>query len=95
MSREQERPAILKRLEQQLLDKGYDASTVEKQALQFLQNAGILDSDGNLTDKGKERDAMTPEQRAITRASKKSGRPYWHYYYDYTMNKAKLREHTK
>ena len=48
-------PEILQRLEQQLLDKGYNPSSVTDKARQYLINAGVLDEDGKLTEKGKER----------------------------------------
>lgn len=84
-----EKPQIVSRLEQQLTEKGYD--NIEANAVKFLQNAGVLDDNGNLTELGRERDAMTPEQRAIDRQAKKSKRPAWQYYYDHYTNEVKLR----
>jgi hypothetical protein len=44
-------------------------------ALSILEKRGHVDAKGNLTAAGLERDAMTAEQRAKDRASKRTGKP--------------------
>ena len=62
-----------------------------KKAIEILQSRGHLSADGKtLTAKGIERDSMTASERAIDRASKISGKPLNHFYYDPFTNSAKL-----
>jgi hypothetical protein len=49
-----------------------------------------LTASGELTAKGRARDKMTAEERAIDRASKESGRSSSDYTYDPTTNRATL-----
>lgn len=44
-------------------------------ALAILKDRGHVDDKGNLTAAGRVRDAMTAEQRAKDRASKRTGKP--------------------
>lgn len=60
-------------------------------AIALLKKRGDLTASGELTAKGKARDAMTAEERAIDRASKQSGKPSSDYTYDPTTNRATLR----
>jgi len=57
----------------------------------LLIGRGDMKPNGNLTAKGKKRDAMTAEERAIDRASKKSGKPKSDYKYNPHTNAATLR----
>lgn len=80
---------IVERLTRQLAAKGH--KDAEGMAIARLKEYGVLDESGNLTAYGKERDAMTPGDRAIDRASKRSGRPASEYAYDERTNRATLR----
>ena len=59
-------------------------------AIALLKKRGDLTASGELTAKGRARDKMTAEERAIDRASKESGRPASDYTYDQTTNRATL-----
>jgi hypothetical protein len=59
-------------------------------AIALLKKRGDLTASGELTAKGRARDKMTAEERAINRASKESGRPSSDYTYDPTTNRATL-----
>ena len=60
-------------------------------AIALLKKRGDLTASGELTAKGRARDKMTAEERAIDRASKESGRPSSDYTYDPTTNRATLK----
>ena len=60
-------------------------------AIALLKKRGDLTPSGELTAKGRERNAMTAEERAIDRASKESGRTASEYTYDPTTNRATLK----
>lgn len=57
-----------------------------------LREYGILDHQGELTEYGKERNAMTAGERAIDRASRRSGRAPSKYEYRHESNRATLRK---
>ena len=60
-------------------------------AIALLQKRGHLMADGKtLTAEGEKRNSMTAEERAKDRASKKTGKPANHFYYDKLKNNAKL-----
>ncbi len=59
-------------------------------AIALLKKRGDLTPSGELTAKGRARDKMTAEERAIDRASKESGRSSSDYTYDPTTNRATL-----
>ena len=59
-------------------------------AKKILIKRGHMNIDGSLTPEGKIRDNMTAAERAISRASKESGRPTSDYKYDSNSNKAIL-----
>ena len=63
----------------------------EKLARDILIKRGHMRKDGSLTAKGRERDRMTAEERAIDRASKGSGKPAAKYTYDPRTNRATLK----
>ena len=63
----------------------------EELAKSLLIKRGDMKSNGKLTAKGKKRDAMTAEERAIDRASKASGKPKSAYKYNPHTNTATLR----
>jgi hypothetical protein len=62
-------------------------------AIKILQKRGQLKADGKtLTAAGSKRDSMTARERAIDRASKRSGRTPSEYNYDPKTNRATLRK---
>ena len=77
------RGSLIKRLAAQVGSKSF--------AIALLKKRGDLTPSGELTAKGRKRDAMTAEERAIDRASKESGRPASEYTYDPTTNRATLK----
>lgn len=58
----------------------------------LLIKRGDMKPNGKLTAKGKKRDAMTAEERAVDRASKTSGKPKSAYKYNPNTNTATLRK---
>jgi hypothetical protein len=61
-------------------------------AIKVLQDRGHLKADGKtFTAEGMKRNNMTAEQRAIDRATKKSGHAATAYKYDPKTNRAKLK----
>ena len=74
---------LVNRLTAQVRDKGF--------AEALLKKRGDMAADGSLTAKGEEADAMTAEQRATDRASKKSGKPKSFYTYDSKTNRSTLK----
>ena len=62
-----------------------------KLATNILKKRGDMKKSGELTKKGKKRDAMTAEQRAKDRASKRSGRPTKDFKYNPRTNRATLK----
>jgi hypothetical protein len=60
-------------------------------AIEILKNRGHLTKDGKYTVKGMERNAMTAEERAKDRASKKTGKPKSAFKYNPKTNMAKLK----
>ena len=77
------RNQLLKRLTAQVGD--------EKLARGLLIERGQMREDGSLTAKGRERNRMTAEERAIDRAVKKSGHGAAAYTYNPATNRATLR----
>lgn len=77
------RNQLVKRLAAQVGSKSF--------AISLLKKRGHLDASGNLTAEGCKRNIMTAEERAIDRASRKSGKPASQYTYDSTTNRATLR----
>ena len=63
----------------------------EKLAREILTKRGLMDARGNLTAKGRERNAMTAEERAIDRAAQRSKRPAKDYTYNPRTNRATLK----
>jgi hypothetical protein len=61
-------------------------------AIAQLQKRGHVDKDGKLTAEGRERNAMTAEERAIDRAKKRSGKPESAYEYDPRTNRATIKK---
>ena len=59
-------------------------------AISLLKKRGDMNPDGSLTAEGLDADAMTAEQRATDRASKKSGKPKSLYTYDSKTNRSTL-----
>ena len=64
----------------------------EELAVDILKKRGHLDAAGNLTAEGRKRDAMTAEERAIDRASKKFGRKPGEFTYNPQTNTASLKK---
>jgi len=63
----------------------------EKLARGILQKRGLMDANGKLTAKGKARNAMTAEERAIDRATQRSKHPATAYTYNPRTNRATLK----
>ena len=63
----------------------------EELARALLIERGDMRPSGKLTAKGKKRDAMTAEERAIDRATKRSGRAASDYKYSPQTNQATLK----
>lgn len=76
----------------QLIDRLAAQIGSREAAIEVLQKRGHVDAQGNLTDAGKKRDAMTAEERAIDRATKRSGRPASSFKYNPSTNRATLRK---
>ena len=65
----------------------------EKLAIGILQKRGQLAPDGKtLTAEGRRRDSMTAEQRALDRATKRTGKKVDELKYDPKTNRATLRK---
>lgn len=79
---------IVERLKNQLIDQGTPENHAGRYAINILKKSGILDDNG-LTLKGKVREIMTPEQRAIDRVRGK--RSFTDYQYNPTTNRATLK----
>lgn len=77
------RNQLVKRLAAQVGD--------EQAARDILIKRGHMTPSGTLTAKGRQRNAMTAEERAIDRAAKKSGKPKSKYKYDPNTNRATLK----
>ena len=86
-------PAILDRLVSQLKSKGMSEKAAFAIATKQLQKSGSLKKGtSKATTKGKRRGKMSPAQRAIDRASKKSGKPKSAYKYNAKTNTAILKK---
>ena len=85
-------PPILKRLVHQLQTKGMNRERAIETATEALQKSGNLKpGTQEATAKGIRRGLMTPEQRAIDRASKASGHAPTAYQYNSKTNRATLK----
>jgi|TARA_R110000851_G_scaffold271397_1_gene424026 hypothetical protein len=60
-------------------------------AIEILKNRGHLTKDGKFTVEGMKRNAMTAEERAKDRISKKTGKPTSAFKYNPKTNMAKLK----
>ena len=75
-----------------LVAKGYTSVNAQKIITKVFQKAWIFAPwTQKLTEYGEKRNAMTPEQRAITRASKKDWHPVWRYKYNKNTWRALLK----
>ncbi len=63
----------------------------EEAAKDLLIKRGHMSPNGELTAEGRRRNAMTAEERALDRASKKSGHSKTQYKYDPKTNRAVLK----
>jgi len=79
---------IVEQLKNQLIKQGTPQNHAGRYAINILKKAGILDDNG-LTFKGKVREIMTPEQRAIDRV--RGSRSFSDYKYNPDTNRATLR----
>lgn len=87
-----EEPKILKRLVSQLQAKGMDDSKAYPIAISQLQKAGVLEPGSTeLTGYGEARNAMSAEERAVSRAAKYSGRGKEEFVYSSKTNRATLK----
>ena len=60
-------------------------------AIEILKKRGHLNKEGSYTAEGMKRNAMTAEERAKDRASKKTGKPQSAFKYNSKTNMAKLK----
>ena len=81
-------PAIHERLKQQLIDKGKETEEAETLSKNILIKRGHLNKDGSATIDGHIRGNMSPAERAIDRAVKKSGGIPDYYQYNKETNYA-------
>jgi hypothetical protein len=79
---------IVERLKNQLIDQGTPENHAGRFAINILKKRGVLDDNG-LTLKGKVREIMTPDQRAIDRV--RGRRSFSDYQYNPTTNRATLK----
>lgn len=86
-----EDPPILRRIIDQLLAQGHDHNAAREIGTAAMIKAGNLHPDGTVTDQGRERGAMTPEERALDRAVKAGGGTADDYVYDESTNKTHRR----
>jgi hypothetical protein len=86
---------LVQRLTSQLEAQGKTGA--RDMAIELLKKAGNLDAGGQLTAKGRERQAMGAEGRAKDRAAKASGGMHkpGDYAYDARTNRAKLRRRSR
>jgi hypothetical protein len=75
----------------QLIDRLSAQVGSRDKALDILKKRGHVDANGKLTAAGRERDAMTAEERALDRASKASGAPKAAFIYSPKTNRATKR----
>jgi peptidoglycan hydrolase-like protein with peptidoglycan-binding domain len=82
---------IVRRLTQQLRDKGYSPDDARDIATRAMQRAGNVDAAGHETLKGSRRASMGADGRAKDRAAKQSGRSPSDYVYNPKTNRAVIR----
>jgi len=82
------RNELLKRLTEQMRTQKNPPKDPEAAARAVLVSRKMLTEHGALTDLGKQRDGMTAEERAIDRATKRTGAPASAFKYDAASNKA-------
>lgn len=81
---------LLDRLTGQLKSQGHKDPRAS--AVSFLRKNGLMKEDSlDLTEEGRRREMMSPAERAIDRASKRSGRDPEDYEYDPKTNRATLK----
>ena len=76
----------------QLIDRLAAQIGSRETALEVLKKRGQADDKGNLTAAGKKRDAMTAEERALDRASTRSGKNSSAFKYNPRTNSATLKK---
>jgi len=64
---------IVDSIEHQMRVKGHPADKAHALAIEIATNHGLIDARGNLTAKGREREAMGHKARVIDRAAKATG----------------------
>lgn len=79
---------LMDSLKQQLRAKGHDENAAHALAIEIMTKQGTLDADGNLTDKGRERERLGREGRAVDRMAKQTGRPHSEMVYDKRQRRA-------
>lgn len=65
---------IIDSIEHQMRARGKSPEEAHALAIEIGQNHGFLDAKGNLTDKGREREAMGHKARVLDRAARQLGR---------------------
>ena len=83
---------LVQRLTEQLRTQKNPPKDVEGAVHAILQSRGHMNKDGTLTAAGQKRNAMTAEERALDRASKRTGKAGSAFTYNPRTNSAKLRK---
>jgi hypothetical protein len=79
---------LLERLTEQMRTQKSPPKDPEAAARAVLIARGMMDNQGNYTDKGKVRNNMTAEERAIDRAARRTGKSKSAFKYNPTTNMA-------
>jgi hypothetical protein len=82
---------IVDSLERQLRTKGHAPVAAHQLAIEILTNQGTLDSAGNLTAKGRDRERMGRAERAKDRAARQLGRKPTEMAYQKSSGKAHVK----
>lgn len=82
------KPKMMLRMARQLRARG--VKNAMRMAELKMEQFGLMKG-GKLTPKGRKRNAMTPAQRAKSRASRKSGKKVSSYKYNKRTNRARLK----
>ena len=83
---------LVDRLREQLRTQKNPPADLEGAVRSILQSRGHMDQHGKLTKEGRQRNAMTAEERALDRASKKTGKNPSAFKYHPSTNRATLRK---
>jgi len=82
---------LVDRLREQLRTQKTPPADIEGAVRSILQARGHMDTQGKLTAKGQERNAMTAKERALDRAATRTGKSPKAFKYNASTNRATLR----